>query len=356
MKTKFIFIVFASLSALITSCHKEKVEEPPVASSPIFKAEGTLGTESFAIAAGEDNFYMNTFSDVVNGVDFFSGNLTDGSFELEMGIYDGNLDISSSNFSEDLPENIGFATNPTQPLAILSKSLLPNEMMIQQIDWFVNGVYEGSNTVEIMLPGKYNICAKVSFNDGSEETLCNEMILGYTKHATCQLRHFLSQGGAFQAWVDEYSVPLSSVKWFIDGNYASDNFKLITNLDQYSHIITAEINFENGVKRTKSMLIDGSLNGKFIDDFTVFENAGSIVNWDFDVSISLKKNGKQYISSNVSNETAQLTITDVDFYGTNSAGKAVFKISANVICNLKEAGTGEVLPFTCSTTFGLQVE
>lgn len=352
----FLNSLLILLVVSISSCKKEEIEDPITPNSPVFKAEGTLGTESFDVAAGEDNFYMQTFSDVVNGVDFFSGKLSNGVFEIEMGIYDGNLDISSANFSQGLPENIGFAIFPSQPITTLSKEMLPNSLMIDQVKWYVNGVLAGTNTANIMTPGIYNICANVTFLDGSEGTLCNEMILGYAKHATCQLRHYLSSGGIFQGWVDNSSETISSVKWFIDNVHVSDNIKLITPMDQQSHMITAEISFQNGVKRKKSMLIDGSLSGKFIDDFSVFENATTAVNWDFDVSIKVKKDGKQYISAITNNESATLQITDVNFYGTNSAGKAVIKISADVTCQLKDTATGNLVPFTCSTVFGVEVD
>lgn len=345
-----------ALIFLISSCDKEEIEDPITTNSPVFKAEGTLGADDFSIAAGEDDFYMHTTSEVVNGVDFYSGKLSNGSFEIEMGIYNGNLDIPSANFSQGIPENIGYMCYPTQPIATLSKDMLPNNMMIQQIKWYINGVLAGTNTANIMSPGIYDVCANVTFLDGSEGTLCNEMILGYTKHAICQLRHYLSSGGSFKGWVDDSSEPISSVKWYLDGTHISDDIELSTTMNQQSHLVTAEINFQNGTKRTKSMLIDGSLSGKFIDDFSVFENSITSINWDFDVVIAVKKDGKEYVSSSASNATSVLHISDVKYYGTNSAGKAVIKISADVSCNLKEIGTGQIVPFTCSTVFGVQVD
>lgn len=352
----FINGILILLVLWTSSCKKEEIEDPITSNSPIFKAEGSLGSENFFVEAGEDNFYMQTYSEVINGVDFFSGKLSNGAFEIEMGIYDGNLDFSSSNFSQDLPENIGFANLPSSPITTLSKEMLPNSLMIDQVKWYVNGVLAGTNTAKIMTPGIYNVCANMTFLDGSEGSLCNEMILGYMKHATCQLRHFLSSGGVFQGWIETSSETINSVKWFIDNVHVSDNIKLITSLDQQSHLITAEISFENGVKRKKSMLIDGSLSGKFIDDFSVFENETTTVNWDFDVSISVKKDGKEYVSATADNTSSTLHITDVKFYGTNSAGKSVIKISADVSCLLKESSTGNIVPFTCSTVFGVEVD
>lgn len=354
MRNLYLFI-FISLG-ILTSCHKEPIEEPIPNEQAVFTAQGTIGSEAFSIKAGENNFYMSTFSESFNGVQLNSGKLSDGNFELEMGIFNGNIDLpSSSSSAQDLPENISFAILPTQPLAILSKDLLPNSLFIQEIKWFIDGVYAGTNDVEIMVPGKHNVCAVVTFFDGSSSSLCNEMILGYVKHATCSVRHFLGQNGNLQAWVDEDQVPVTSVKWFMDGTEISNDLKLNVSVNDQSHTVKAEIIFENGVKRTKSILIDGSLSGKFIDDFSVFENNSNTTNWDFNARISLKKEGKVYQSSIAQNQSSTIHITDVSYFGTNSAGKMVFKVTAEISCLLKDVASNETLPFNCVTVFGLEI-
>ena len=49
-------------------------------------------------------------------------------------------------------------------------------------------------------------------------------------------------------------------------------------------------------------------------------------------------------------------INEINYYGINGAGKAVFKISADVTCNLREAGSNVVFPFQCSTVFGIEID
>lgn len=354
MKTIYTYLFLIVFSGVITGCNKEKIEDPLPEQHAVFTAQGTLGAESFSIAAGVENFYMHSFTEQVNGVSLFSGKLGNGDFELQMGIYDGFIDFPSAN-NQDLPEIIQFAMTSLEPLAVLSKDLFPNAAFIQEIKWFVNGTYEGLNTVEIIEPGVYNVCAEVTFIDSSQGYLCNEMILGFEKHATCEIRHFLSQGGLLQTWVDENSVDVESVKWFMDGTLVSQELKLMTNLNQQSHEVTAEITFVNGVKRTKSILVDGGLNGKFIDDFSVFEISSYPFNRDFNATISLKKDGKHYVSMTAPNQSSEVELIDISYFGKNSAGKTVFKITAEVSCNLKEQTTGEIVPFVCSTVFALEI-
>lgn len=354
MKTIYTYLFLLGFSSIIAGCNKEKIEDPLPEQQAVFTAQGSLGADSFSIAAGEDDFYMHSFTEQVNGVSLFSGKLSNGDFELQMGIYDGFIDLPSAN-NQDLPENIQFAMTSLEPLAALSKDLLPNAEFIQQIKWYVNGSYAGLNNVEIIQPGVYDVCAEVTFNDLSIGYLCNEMILGFEKHATCEIRHFLSQGGLLQTWVDENSVDVESIKWFMDDTLASQELKFMANIDQLSHLITAEIIFVNGVKRTKSILVDGSLSGKFIDDFSVFEVNTNPLNWDFNAVISLKKDGKEYVSNLAPNQSSTVHITNISYFGKNSSGKMVFKITAEVNCYLKELSSAEILPFTCSTVFGLEI-
>ena len=356
MKKRFLTLLLLTFVTLVSSCKKEVVEKPLSETEPIFRADGTIGVDDFSFVAGEENFFMNTMSETFNGIDFYSGRLSDGVCELEMGIYQGNIDIPANMFSQSIPDFTSVAMDPTQPLAYLTKDDFPNSMLIQEVKWFVDDVFVGVNSITLNEPGKFNVCAVVTFNDGSVSSLCNEMIVGFAKHATGQIRHLLTSNGELQTWIEEDLVPVQSVKWFVDGVYATNAVKLDQYLSQENHLITAEIIFTNGVKRKKSVLIDGTYNGFFIDDFSFFENHLSSFNWDFKTAISLRINGKQYDSKNAPNQFSTVHINEISYFGKNAAGKAVFKISADVTCNLREVGSSIVFPFQCSTVFGIEID
>lgn len=356
MKKQFIYLVVLGFVLTLTSCHKEKVDPPAQDEVPVFKATGTIGTEAFDVEAGEDGFYMSTFSEMDHGVQYFAGNLSGGNFQLELGLFNGNIDLPGAALDQYLPQNVSFACLTPQPLLQLTKYQFPNNANIQGIKWYINGVFSGQNVANINDPGKYNVCAVVTFMDGSQGEVCNEMIIGYQKHASCMLRHFVAPNGELQAWVDEGDVPVSSIKWFLDGQHTNDGPKLITTLSPDIHTIKAEITYSNGVKRIKSVLADGEAEGRFLDDFSIFENTGSSVFRDYNAVIEFDKDGKHYSSVSTGNSGASLQVTDISYYGKNDTGKNVFKISATISCNLKESASGQVFPFTCSTVFGVQVD
>ena len=356
MKTKFTTVFFLALIFLFSSCKKEVVDEPLAETTPVFRADGAIGGNSFSMIAGKNNFFMNTMSSTFHGIDFYSGRLSDGVSELEMGIYQGNNDIPANVFSQSIPDFTSVAMDPMQPLAYLTKDVFPNSMLIQEVKWFVDDVFVGVNSITLNEPGKFNVCAVVTFNDGSVSSLCNEMIVGFNKHAIGQIRHLLTSNGELQTWIEEDIVPVQSINWFVDGVYATNAFKLDQYISEENHLITAEIIFANGVKRKKSVLIDGTNNGFFIDDFSFFESYLSSFYWDFKTVISLKINGKQYDSKNAPNQLSTVHINEINYFGKNTAGKSVFKISADVTCNLREAGSNIVFPFQCSTVFGIEID
>lgn len=340
---------------LFGSCQKEQIKEPIQDQDPVFYISGTLGEENIDAHAGDGNFFMQTYTESVNGVKFFAGKLTDGNFEMELGIHDGNLDLAVSTPLVALANDINFAAQPTEAITILSKDLLPNSMLIQRIKWMINGALAGIDEVAITAPGKYNVCADVTFTDGTSSTLCNEIMIGYTKHATCQVRQFLSNNGNLQVWLEENQVPVYSVKWYLDNQFVGDQMKLYSVINNQSHTVKAEIVFENGTKRTQSIVVDGSLSGKFIDDFTVFEDNATSVSWDYKAQIEIKKDGREYTSVLAPNESSTLEITDIEYFGKNSAGKPVFKLSCNINCMMLELSTSKLVPLNCSTVFGVEI-
>ncbi len=356
MKKRFLTLLLLTFIALVSSCKKEVVEAPLTETEPVFRVDGTIGDDDFSFVAGKDNFFMNTMRETFHGIDFYSGRLSDGVSELEMGIYQGNNDIPANVFSQSIPDFTSVAMDPMQPLAYLTKDVFPNSMLIQEVKWFVDDVFVGVNSITLNEPGKFNVCAVVTFNDGSVSSLCNEMIVGFNKHAIGQIRHLLTSNGELQTWIEEDIVPVQSINWFVDGVYATNAFKLDQYISEENHLITAEIIFANGVKRKKSVLIDGTNNGFFIDDFSFFESYLSSFYWDFKTVISLKINGKQYDSKNAPNQLSTVHINEINYFGKNTAGKSVFKISADVTCNLREAGSNIVFPFQCSTVFGIEID
>jgi hypothetical protein len=131
---------------------------------------------------------------------------------------------------------------------------------------------------------------------------------------------------------------------------------LDTYVNQGSHTIEAEVHFKNGVVRKKSMVIDGSNQGKMIYDFSVLEqNVIDPTKWDYSIVLNIRKDGKLYSTLNTNNSDSQISITDISYYGQNAQGKHVYKCVGQINAMLSESGSSEVKHLQCSTRFALEL-
>ncbi len=350
----------ASLFAL-ASCKKDTIIIPE-ANDPVFTASGTIGSEAFEIVAGDNDAYMYTMTQEENGVSVFSGRISDGDFALEMGIYDGYVDKPGHHAPSDLTNVTPvFARDAEGDVLLLSKSLLTTldqSQYIEKIRWFVNGDAVGLNEAVITQPGKYEVCAEVTFLGGEIEQYCNDVIAGYELSANCSI-DFSIQQGLLNAGIDAMGNPVEEVQWFIDDVfYQSVPLLSGVSIGQGFHRVTARVRFENGVERTKTVLLNGS-NGLFAaNDFTIFENMtpGNVIPRDFNIRLKIEKGGKSYTSLTAENASSNVVITNVEYYGPNDQGKDVYKITAVVSALVREVGTLKIVPVKFSTTFGLEIQ
>lgn len=316
--------------ALTTACKKQKIDVPQV-NDPVFRVVGTLDGEPINLVAGDDNAFMHTMTHKENGVDVYSGNLSDGSLGIELNIYDGLIDKPNRKLISSLPDNLDFARSTSSTLALLDKDQFPNAMLIDHVNWHINGELVGVNTYEISEPGKYDVCAYVTFLDGSSNHLCGELILGYAKNANCQIKHYLNNNGVLSAWAEETNVPIEKVQWFQDEELLSVSQEFSTNIGQGYYRLRAETHFQNGVVRSKGMLVDGSLSGKYIGDLTMFETANTSLSMrDFNVVVKVHEDTMTLSSEYVNNEDGTMTINRIDSYGLDANGNPTIKIAATV--------------------------
>ncbi len=351
-RIKYVFGLIFLLT--IVSCDKDLIEDPKPDETPVFKIDGMIGFETFSATAGDDGFLMSTFIDQFNNVDVFTGKIANENLSFELGFFNGDIDMDQASITDAISQGISFANQPQSPLLTISKEQFPNNSLINSINWYVDGVNVSQNTLTILEPGKFNVGAKVNFYDGTSATINNDIIVGYKRNVNCQLRHFLGQNGHLQAWVDEYSQDISSVKWYLDDALVSNEIKLDTTVDGYGHKVEAEITFVNGAKRKRTVWVDGSLNGKFIDDFASFEANSANVQWDFKTKLMFKKDGKTYTTVTANNQMSEFEVLDFAYYSTSAQGKPIYKILAAIDCMVKDVATNEVLPLEATITFAIE--
>jgi hypothetical protein len=351
------YILLFSIALIAFSCTKETIDDPVPDHAPVFTATGSFNGNSFELIAGDNGSTMQTMTRIENGVKLYTGILGSAEESIEFGIHEGNIDLSNISDPSSFSGALQFAKVPTEPLIILSKDLLPNALMIQEIKWYINGVFSGIDNVEILFPGRYNICAEVTFNDGMQSTLCNEMIAGYQINAGYKLRHYLNQVGGLKVWLDEVTAGIASVEWFVDDVPHCENQLLELSIGQKPVKVTSRVVFNNGVVRTRSILVDGSLSGKFIEDFSIFEN--DVLNpvlWDYSVLVKYTKNGISYSTAEADHSNSAITVEEVNYYGLNSSGYQVFKCKATVNCQVIDPSNGEHLPLNFTTNFGIEIK
>ena len=157
-RKRFNTIAYCCLIIIsLASCKKEEVVLPE-SNDPVFRVDGSFDGQNFSLVAGDNNAYMHTMTEIVNGVEVFSGNLSNGDFSVEMGVYNGLIDMPSSQVVLELVDlNPNFSMNSAQGLMFLSKNMLvsPSGQYIEQIFWYIDGVFAGVNDVVIYDPGKW---------------------------------------------------------------------------------------------------------------------------------------------------------------------------------------------------------
>lgn len=352
---KYGALAAMGLMLVFSSCKKTTINMDD-SNDPVFRADGTIDGQAFSIVAGDDNAYMYTGQTMENGVAVYSGKLDNGSFGIEMSIFDGAVDIPNHNPLTMLPQSLTFAQKSLYPFATLSKDLLPNAQLINSVEWFVNGVSVGWNDYNIMEPGKYEVCGNVSFTDGTSSQMCSELILGYQKNANCAIKHFLNQEGQFKAWIDDLGYPIEKVHWFLDDEFVHAGLDYATNLGYSSYQLRAQVLFSNGVLRSKNMVVDGTLSGKYISDFTQFETSISTPLFrDFSLRLRLTQNGVTYSSENVTNNDAKAEIIDLKYFGKNANGLEVYKATAKVTAKVKDDVGSAPKTIDFITTFGIAI-
>jgi len=353
---KYLLILLASLFILFSACKKNKVTIPE-SNDPIFKASGTFGSNTFSVVAGDDDAYMYTMTDVVQNVEVVSGKISNDNFGIEIGVFNGFIDQPSHQFEDDFQITPNFAKEYVQPLVVLQKSYFTNSNEIQTINWTIgNDQYQGY--APIYEPGKYMVCAEITFMDNTIKNLCNELIIGYGRSETGNISFDFDQStDHFNAFIEPINSSIESIQWFIDDIYFTDSDTLSTNLSPTSHKISAEIHYSNGVFRKKEMILNAYDNSLSIEDFTFFENiSSSIVPQDYNIRIKFQQNGVIYESTKANNSNSTILISGLSYYGKNSNGFDVYKINATVNCKVKEQGGTSEIPLNFTTVFGLEIK
>jgi len=357
MKTFLKIGVLFLITSSIISCKKDIIEDLPTANDPVFNTTGSIDGQSFNLIAGEDNAFMHSFTEVVNGVNKFTGKLSDGEIEVELGVFDVNIDKANLDIISSINSSILGATIPNSPIVKFNKDAFFNASVIDHVEWYANSIFIGTDSASISMPGIYNVCSLVTFMDGSQESVCNDIIVGYKQNANYKLNHLLDNTGKAQLWVNVQQGSLQNIEWSIDGIVVSNDDHYIVELEDGGHIISSKVTFTNGVVKTKSIFIDSDISTKFIDDLSQFEmNPFNPILWDGKVQLIVRKNNMEYRSDYIGNQSLSVNVLSFNHYGKNDHGNDVYKLNATITSNLKNTSSGAIVPVNFTTNFGIEIK
>lgn len=346
-----------SILALV-GCQKEEFPNEQQPSTPIFEVHGTIGNDALDIVAGDNNAFMYTSTKIKNGVRVFTGELSDGETSVEFGLFDGNIDIPNSTPEIAIQNTVlKFARRFNDPLALLRmEDIVPNGNGTH-VDWYVNGSFAGSGQISIYEPGKYDICAHVTFLTGQTEQLCDEIILGYERNANCNINLDLSQN-YIDAELNATGAAIQSAEWFLNDTLVSAGIDLVYPYTYGTgNKLTARVIFDNGVVREKSCFIDGTDPTQWISDFSVFEygSTPAVDPQDYQGRLIIKKDGKTFRSIEAENQGSTITLLSLEPYENNANGNQTYKAVLQVEAIVMEMSTEKMLPVIFTTTIGFEV-
>lgn len=347
-------MILACAILFATSCKKDEIEILE-SNDPVFSVSGTFDNQAFDLVAGDDGAYMHTMTKMENGVNVFSGIISNDDLSFEFGVFDGNLDVETSGVPSTNIAPI-FSSISATPITTLSKNVFQNASSINYIKWFVDGIDRGMNDVPIYEAGKYNICAEIHFNDGSDKTLCNELLLGFNHNATSTLHSELMGNGIVKFTVETPSNPISSIDWYLNDVHTETINVLEMTMSSTLEKVTAKIHFDNGTVKTKSILVNGYNAQKNIEDFTAFETQSEgVTSRDFNLRVNVNKLNESYRSELANNLSSSVYISEIAYYGLNNAGKNVYKVTGVVNCVERKVGSTTDVNLDVTFVFGIEI-
>lgn len=343
-----------SIILTLESCKKEIVEIPE-SNEPVFTVNGTIGNDSVNFVVGDDNssFFSNIES--INGVDFYTGNLINGDSEMKLGMYQGNIDFQNILLDTLINlKQLKFAYFSNESLFEIKKSEFQNSAEIKEIKWYVNDEFFSTNNIKIFKPGKYNVCAQITYNNQNAVTICNEIIVGYKRSSEIELK-FDVVNNQFNAWLETTGSPISSVKWFLNEQLISEANQLNNYVSENLNTLKAEVTFANGAKRIRSVLIDCTGNNFSIEDFAKFENKSNSF-WDYKIAFSYKNQGEEYTSLFTENDFSKFIINSVEFLGVDSNGNPVYIFKGILNTFLKSKSSSDILEVKLNLSWGIAIK
>jgi hypothetical protein len=352
MKNRIIYIV--ALFVLVSACKKKVFEPFPDSSTPVFSMEGDFAGQNISYFAGDNGMEMTSGLEIRNGVQYAFAQFSNGSKKYKIGLFDGNTALPLDQNSISIGDTLFFAQKTTQQLAYLSLSQLSNYYKFSNVEWYANDVYLGNNSVSITDPGVYDVTGIFTFNDAGQttRTVTNRMYLGFQNDLPISLHHYLSDPNELKVWTEGDLQDVDSIQWYIDNEFIWTGLTCTKNINPAVQNVKAKVFYSNQAVLEKTIVVDGSFEGRYIEDFSVFQAPDQSTLWDYSVGFEVEENGQTYSSFDVPNYKGSFVVRNMNLYTHPITGVEMIRIEADIDAKLKSNTSGEVINSMLHVIFG----
>lgn len=353
MKNSIYFVIFTVF--FFAAC-KKKIVEIPDSNEPIFTVSGTIGNDSVNFIVGDDNSVFSSYMSSFNGVDLYSGKLSNENTEIEIGLFAGDNDFQNIKIDSLLNlKNIDLAALVSNTIFEIKKGQFSNQENIKEIKWYLNGEYSGTNYLKIVTPGKYDLCAHITYSNLQTAEVCNEILVGFRRNTSFNLDFNINSNNQLSSWIEPTGVPISSINWYLDDNFIANSLQLNTTLSNEIQVLKAEISFADGSKRTRSVIVDGTHSNLSIEDFAQNENESNL-QWDYNLKVVIKHLGDEYNSLFTNNSANKLVVNSITYMGIDANSNPIYIVKGVLTSKLLSKVTNEILDVNLNISWGFCIK
>ncbi|MFA7272653.1 MAG: hypothetical protein WC044_02235 [Crocinitomicaceae bacterium] len=348
--------IILAVVLFLVSCKKQEIETIPESNTPVFYMDGTWAGQHINFTAGDDGMVMNYGTETRNGVHYSFGEITNGLNSIKLGVFDGHVALETFAGNIKIGDTLYMSSKFTENLANLWKGNFANDMSISNVDWYVNGIFKGSNQVFIDEPGVYEICGNFTFSNGDSRNVCNTMYLGFQQDLNFAIRHFIADNGDVKLWLDGDLQNFDQVDWYIDDSLVACSPNFSGNIGANQREISAIVHHHNGAVLKKNIVVDGTFSGNFVEDFDINKLVVTGTNWDYGVGLEVTRNGEKFSSFEVANYKSKLVVKEMSIFETNAQGQIVVRINAEVDAKLKSLQSGNTVNMSFNSFFAIPIQ
>jgi hypothetical protein len=328
------------ITMLFFSCKKDQLPEIPDSNDPVFSVNGDINGVSFELVAGDENIQMSESIEIINGVDYFSSQLSNDQESVTIKMADGELDQLEKNWSLENISSIDLLPSYEEPLQSIGVFDFSNSQMITSINWEVNGNAVNGEKIDFNAPGRYDVCGTFTFLGGTSVDVCNELIIGFERTTEAELKAEPLQGYSFRLELDTDNNNITEIAWYVnDSLFSSDPITNFT-ADIEHNFIRCEYITADGGSKEKTIYLNRDNPEIYVQDFGYFENySGEFADYLMNLEFNLSQGAfRAFPYQNLTS----VTLDEVTLY-EETADKKVYLVKGAFVGKLLNLNTQEIV-------------